>query len=247
MGHQPLRGVPRGLSHDEVLARRAQGLGNSAPPATTRTYLQIVRLNALIFINVVLYGTSVALIAMGLWGDALVTAGLVVLNVAIAVAQEARAKRTLDRFTLLTRPYVAVIRDGQEERVDPADLVIGDLVAIRPGDQLVTDGAVVGNGRIDLDDSLLTGESEAVTKHSGDPVSSGSFCVAGSGLYVTKAVGAESLANRLAAGARAFRQEQTPLQRDVNLIIRIMVLVVVMVGGPVVIDLAVRVIDVLTR
>ena len=214
------------------MARRAAGLGNVAPPSTTRSYRQILRQNVFTFINTVLYATSIGLIAMGLWGDALVTTGLVLLNVAIAVFQEARAKRTLDHITLLTRPRVTAIRDGQEEQVDASELVVGDVVAVRLGDQVVTDGELI-DGRLDVDESLLTGESEPIPKQVGDQVLSGSFCVAGSGRYVTQTVGVESHANQMTAGARAFRQEKTPLQQDVDLIVRIMVLIVVMVGGPV--------------
>ena len=239
--------LPRGLTEAEVHARRLRGLGNAPPPPSTRTYGQIFGANAFTFINTVLYVTSIALIVMGLWGDALATAGLVLLNVIVAVAQEARAKRTLDRITLLTRPTVVVRRDSREMPVDQADLVVGDVVAVRPGDQLVADGVLVSDAPVDLDESLLTGESEPVTKHGGDIVYSGSFCLAGSGLVETREVGARSLANRMTAGARAFRQEKTPLQREIDLIIRIMILVVMIIGGPVVLDVIVRVLDVLLR
>ena len=236
----------QGLTDAEVQARRAAGQGNTAPPSTTRSYREILRQNVFTFINIVLYITSIGLIAMGLYGDALVTAGLVLLNVAIAVFQEARAKRTLDHISLLTRPHVTAIRDGQETPVDASELVIDDVVLVRLGDQIVTDGEVL-EGRLDVDESLLTGESEPVAKQTGDQVFSGSFCVTGSGRYVTRVVGAESQANQMTAGARAFRQEKTPLQRDIDLVVRIMVLIVVMIGGPVVIDLAVRVLDVVVR
>src|SRR5690606_1829526 len=115
------------------------------------------------------------------------------------------------------------------------------------GDQVVTDGALIGDRAIDVDESLLTGESEPVSKHAGDPVYSGSFCVAGSGIYETQVVGRESLANRLTAGARAFRQEKTPLQREIARSIRPMVLVVVLVRGPVGIDPIVRGVAVAAR
>ncbi|MER3437008.1 MAG: hypothetical protein C4346_05050, partial [Chloroflexota bacterium] len=236
----------RGLSRDEVLSRRAAGLGNDVRLETTRSYRQILRHNAFTFINVVLYATSGVLVAMGLYGDALVTAGLVILNVAIAVVQEGRAKHKLDRIALLTRPAVTVIREGAAITVDPSEIVAGDLIQITPGDQLVVDGQIV-RGELELDESLLTGESEPVTKRAGDLVYSGSFCVAGSALYEAQRVGRESRANQLTIRARAFRQEKTPLQHDIELIIRVMVIVVVLVAGPVIIDLSVRLVEVATR
>lgn len=236
----------RGLTREEVLARRAAGLGNDVRLETTRSYWQILRQNAFTFINVVLYVTSAILVAMGLYGDALVTAGLVLLNVVIAVAQEGRAKHKLDRIALLTRPAVTVIREGAATTVDPLEIVAGDLIRVAPGDQLVVDGQIV-RGELELDESLLTGESEPVTKRAGDLVYSGSFCVAGSGVYEAQRVGRESRASQLTIRARTFRQEKTPLQRDIELIIRVMVIVVVLVAGPVMIDLAVRLVEVITH
>jgi cation-transporting ATPase E len=221
----------QGLTQEEVRARRARGLGNEVTAGTGRTYLQIVRKNAFTFVNTVLFGIGIVLVVMGQFGDALVTAGLVLLNVIVGVYQEARAKRKLEQIALLTRPRATVIRDGREQEIDPAQIVQGDLLRVRPGDQIVADGRVAGGGRMEVDESLLTGESERVAKEAGDEVYSGSFCVTGGALYEAQKVGADSLVNRLTAGARAFRQVKTPLQRDVNFIIRVLVLLVTPLGA----------------
>jgi len=235
-----------GLTEAEAASRRAAGLGNGASLAPSRTYLQIVRRNALSFINVVLFAISVALVAMGLFGDALATAGLVLLNVVVAVFQEGRAKRTLDRIALLTRPDATVVRDGKAHQLDPAEIVRGDTLLLRAGDQIVVDGTLL-SGALTVDESLLTGEAEQVPKQPGDPLYSGSFCVTGGGAYEATKVGADSLAHRLTESARAFRQIKTPLQREIDLIIRIMVLLVVAVSAPVVIDLSVRLVELAVR
>ena len=231
-----------GLSETEAAARRKRGQGNIVQFGATRTYLQILRKNAFTFINTVLFGISLVLILMGQYGDALVTAGLVLLNVLVGVFQESRAKRRLEQIALLTRPQATVIRDGQEKTVDPSEVVLGDVLVVRPGDQIVVDGRVLDSGRqgtgatsqvaceMEVDESLLTGESEHVPKDPGAPVYSGSFCVSGSACYEATQVGAESLANKLTAGARAFRQTKTPLQRDIDYIIRILVLLVAQLG-----------------
>jgi cation-transporting ATPase E len=221
---------PRGLSESEVVARRARGLGNTARLQTSRSYLQILRENAFTFINTVLFSIGLVLILMGRTGDAVVTAGLVLMNVVVGVVQEGRAKRTLDRIALLMRPKATVVREGRERTVDPAELVVGDVLVIRPGDQIVVDGQVVGDGRVDMDESLLTGESDLVPKRTGDPVYSGSFCATGSALYEAQKVGAESLAHQMTASARAFRQVKTPLQHDIDFVIRLMILLAAQLG-----------------
>lgn len=220
----------KGLSENQVIARRERGQGNDVQFQTSRSYLQILRKNVFTFINTVLFAIGIVLILMGQIGDALVTAGLVLLNVIVGVFQEGRAKRKLEQIALLTRPKATVVRSGQEKSVDPSEIVLGDLLVARPGDQIVVDGQVMGDGRMEVDESLLTGESEHVLKQAGDPVYSGSFCVTGAAFYEAQKVGADSFVNQLTAGARAFRQINTPLQRDINFAVRILVLLVTQLG-----------------
>ncbi len=216
----------KGLSESEVIARRQCGQGNDVQFQTSRSYLQILKKNAFTFINTVLFAIGIVLVLMGQIGDALVTAGLVLLNVIVGVSQEGRAKRKLEQIALLARPKATVVRSGQEKSIDPGEIVLGDVLVVRPGDQIVVDGQVIGDGRVEVDESLLTGESEHVPKQAGDAVYSGSFCVTGTAFYEAQKVGADSFVNQLTAGARAFRQIKTPLQRDINSIIRILVLLV---------------------
>jgi cation-transporting ATPase E len=215
-----------GLSEEEARARRARGLGNGAPPPTGRSYRQIIGENVLTFINVSLFLLGLALVLLGRPTDALVSTGVVALNVLVSVVQEVRAKRTLDHITLLTRPQATVVRDGRERAISPADLVVGDVLVVGPGDQIVVDGRVVGDGRMDVDESQLTGESDLVPKVAGALVYSGSFCVTGRARYAAERVGAQSLATQITAGARAFRRVLTPLQREVYLVIRAVLVIV---------------------
>jgi cation-transporting ATPase E len=187
------------------------------------------------------------LVIIGLYGDALVTIGLVAFNVLISVFQEIRTKRTLDKVSVLTWPQLTVRRDGVDKTVDPSQLVFGDVLILEPGNQIVVDGELVWGAGVDIDESLLTGESEPVRKMVGDKVLSGSFCVAGSGMYLAERVGQDSLANRLTSGARAFRQAKTPMQVDMELIVRATLLAVLIVGGPVLMDLGARGVEVLVR
>ena len=166
-----------GLSESEVAARRQRGQDNAVQFQTGRSYLQILRKNAFTFINTILFAIAAVLILMGHLGDAAVTAGLVLLNVAAGAVQEGRAKRKLDRITLLARPKATVIREGHERTVDPSEIVLDDVLMARAGDQIVVDGQILGEGRVEIDESLLTGESERIQKVRGDVMRS-SFLLA---------------------------------------------------------------------
>ncbi|HYI21477.1 MAG TPA: HAD-IC family P-type ATPase [Candidatus Limnocylindrales bacterium] len=225
-----------GLSDEEAQQRRAQGMGNDAAIRTGRTYVEILRDNALNPVNLLLVGISVVLAVLGLYGDAAVTVVLVVVNVVVGVYQEARAKQTLDRLSILTRPTATILRSGTERVTDQREAVLGDLMIVRLGDQLMLDGRVVG-GAMEVDESLLTGEADRIPKHAGDEVLSGSVCVSGSATYRATRVGAESFANRLTSAARAFREDATPLQRDVSRVMRAMSILVAIAAVPVAIGI----------
>jgi cation-transporting ATPase E len=216
-----------GLSEAEVLARRARGQGNDARLHSSRSYVQIMRENVFTFVNNVLFGLGIALALLGRVSDALVSVGVVMLNTIVSLVQEVRAKRVLDHIALLTRPKATVIREGQERLIDPGEIVLGDVLVVRPGDQVVVDGEVIGAGHMEVDESLLTGESDLIPKGPGDPVYSGSFCVTGSALYEAQKVGAESFATQITAGAQAFRRVYTPLQQQINLVIRIILVIAI--------------------
>src|SRR5262245_54610897 len=185
-GHPDLPPTPdTGLDDAEVQRRRAAGMANTAPPATTRTYAQIVRENTFTFVNNILFALGIALVLVGRPMDAVVSLAVILTNVLVGIVQEIRAKRTLDRIALLTRPTAAVVRSGVVHHVPPEDLVLGDLIALEPGDQVVLDGRLA-SGRIGVDESQLTGESDVVAKRPGDDVFSGSFATTGAGRYVAE-------------------------------------------------------------
>jgi len=219
-----------GLSQQEVLQRRAAGQSNDIPLQTSRTYWEILRDNLFTFINGVYFFLSLVLIALGRASDVLVLAFVVLLNVVINVIQEIRAKKKLDNIALLTRPKATAIRDGQEQTIDLNEIVVGDLLVVRPGDQIVVDGPVVGEGEIKVDESLLTGESDLITKRLDAPVYSGSFCVSGTTIYAAEKVGNESLASKMTAEARKFRKVLTPLQHRINIMIRLLLGVAILLG-----------------
>jgi cation-transporting ATPase E len=158
------------------------------------------------------------------------TASVALLNVLVASIQEVRAKRKLDQISLLTKPKAVLVREGQSKTVDPNEVVIGDIQLVEPGDQIIADGLIVGDGHMDVDESSLSGESDPVHKKSGDKVLSGSFCLRGRAACEATDVGASSFANHITEGARHFSREYTPLQRDVDLVIRVLLMVVIFFG-----------------
>ncbi len=220
-----------GLSDAQVAERRARGLSNAVAFKTGRSYLRILRENVFTFINTMLFAISAVLILMGQVGDALVTAGLVLLNVIMGVYQEARAKYKLDRLALQVQAKASVVREGEERSIDPDEIVIGDVLVCRAGDQILADGRMIGDGDITVDESNLTGESDRIYKQTGDPVYSGSFCTVGYGYYEVEKVGTESMVNQMTAAARTFQREKTPLQRDIDTIIRVLVMLVTLLGA----------------
>jgi cation-transporting ATPase E len=220
-----------GLTEAEVLERRRRGQGNNIRLSTSRSYTDIIQHNVLNLINIILFVIGGVMIAIGRIGDAVTTVGLIIFNVIIGVYQEIRAKRQLDKIALLARPKIAVIREGQEKTVNPDDLVVGDLIVIRAGDQMVVDGVVVGDGKVEVDESMLTGESDSISKTAGDEILSGSFCIAGSALYEATRVGEHSFANKLTTNARKFVVAHTPLQREINFLLRLLLLLALFIGS----------------
>ena len=186
--------------------------GQLARPGSSRSYASIVRANTLNIPNAILFFFGVLTIAFASWKDALFV-GILIANIAIGSFQEIRSKRALDRLASLVAPDAVVVRDGVDRRVPLDGLVVGDLVRIAAGDQVVADGTVVSTDGLALDEAALTGESEAAVRVPGEPVWSGSFAAEGAALFETTAVGPESRAARVTATARAFRHPRSPLER----------------------------------
>ncbi|MBM3665484.1 MAG: cation-translocating P-type ATPase, partial [Actinobacteria bacterium] len=197
-----------------------------AGPRGSRSFADIVWSNTFTLFNLILIVLLIPLAIFELWGDMLF-AGVLVANMAIGIIQETRAKRALDRLALLVAPQGLVMRDGQPVELAIDRIVPGDLVLLEPGDQVVADGELMRATALSLDESVLTGESDAVAKAEGDQVLSGAFCVVGSGAYRVTAVGADSFAERLAAEAKGTRTQLSPLQLDINRILRFIIVVLV--------------------
>ena len=217
-----LHPTPSGLTRAEVRARTAAGQVNVLPDGPSRTVGEIIRANVITRFNILLSILLVIiLVAVREPRDALF--GIVMVsNAAIGIVQELRAKRTLDRLAVLTSPTITTIRDGKAARTPIDQIVIGDLVELASGDQIPVDGTVVDSAGLEIDESLLTGESDPIVKDIGDAALSGSFVVAGTGRFVAEKVGVDSYAASLAAQAKKFTLVHSELRDGIDSILRVM-------------------------
>ena len=219
---------PDGLTDAEVADRVARGEGSDTGERTSRTLNEIVRANVFTQFNAIL-GVMFALVVVfgspadGLFGIVLVA------NALIGIVQELRAKKTLDELAVLNAPIARVVRNGQVTEIAVAGVVLDDLLELRTGDQVPADGTVTLATGLDLDESLLTGEADAVLKQPGDRALSGSFVASGSGRMQATAVGANAYARKLATEARRFTVTKSELMEGINQILRYVVWLLVIV------------------
>ncbi len=217
----------QGLTQAQVEERRQAGQTNQIKLETSRSYWDIIKTNFFDPVNIVLYVIGGGMLMVGDTRTAMMVVGLIVFNAIVGIIQEISAKKKLDEIALLARRKATVIRDGQEQEVDPNDIVLGDILLVEAGNQIQVDGKIVGDGVIEVDESALTGESDLIQKGPGDEVLSGSLCITGKTTIEATAVGEDSFANKLTKNAREFKVEYTPLQHDVNRLLRILMLIVI--------------------
>lgn len=215
----------RGLTSEEVADRKARGLANDADVRTSRTYTDIFVKNAFTPFNVILFILGILLVICDEVISAISATGIIIVNILISTIQEMRAKRKLDRISLLVRPKVTVVRDGGEMEIDQAEIVVDDLIVIRAGEQALVDGIADRCTSVEMDESLLTGESSTVRKHEGDKVYSGSVCVTGEMYYTVTAVGNDAYASQMLKSARKFTSKETPLQMETGTMTKILMVI----------------------
>ncbi|MEJ9080127.1 MULTISPECIES: HAD-IC family P-type ATPase [Gordonia] len=218
-----------GLTAAEVAERVAAGQANTMPDKSGRSVADIIRANVFTRINAIL-GVLFAIVAFtgsfinGLFGL------LIIANSGIGIIQEIRAKKTLDRLAIVGQTRPVVRRDGVATEVAPDQVVQGDIIELGPGDQIVVDGETVESESLDVDESLLTGEADAVDKSLGDPIMSGSFVVSGSGAYRATKVGADAYAAQLAAEASKFTLVSSELRSGIDQILKVITWLLIPAG-----------------
>lgn len=204
----------------------AAGQVNAALTGTSRSIWEIVKANVFTRFNAILGALFVLILITRSWADGLF--GLVlIINSGIGITQEYLAKRKLDRLALLHAPTATVVRDGSLLTVPTAEVVLDDLVELRAGDQVPADGLLGSVAGLEVDESNLTGESDAVVKQVTDEVRSGTTVVAGTGRFHAAAVGANSYANRITAEARKFTRTSSEIQSSINVLLKYITWVIV--------------------
>ena len=220
--------IPQGLTAKEVQSRITQGLVNKSPKSETKTISQILTENIFSLFNFIILGIILFVLFFYFKnGDdrlLLDTLGISLVGfttTAIALYQEIKSKIALDKVSLLLKKRVTVIRDSEETEIEPDEIVKDDIIKVGTGDQIIVDGPVVYSRYMEIDESLLTGESLPIEKSPGDEVLSGSFCLSGSGYYRAKKIGDESYANTVTKLAKKHKFLLTPLQRKINFILEV--------------------------
>ena len=221
--------VTTGLTAAQVAERVAAGQVNVLPDRSGRSVLDIIRANVLTRINAIL---GVLFIIVMTTGSIINGAFglLIIANSGIGIIQEIRAKRTLDALAIVGQTRPMVRRDGVAAEIAPSEVVLGDIIELGPGDQIVVDGETVEAGALDVDESLLTGEADAVFKSVGDPILSGSFVVSGSGAYRATKVGRDAYAAQLAEEASKFTLVNSELRNGIDKILRIITWLLIPAG-----------------
>lgn len=215
-----------GLSDEEVAEAVSRGDVNITSKQTSRSLMDIVRANVFTLFNAIIFTAMVVVLATGSWKDAVF--GVVILvNTGIGIVTELKAKRTLDRLSILIAARAMVRRCGENIEIAHKDIVLGDVLWLRAGEQVPADVEVLESWGLEMDESMLTGESATVRKAQGDDVYSGSTAVSGMALTRVTAVGEHSYAAKLAAQAKVYTKTISDLSRGINTILKYMTMVVV--------------------
>ena len=210
----------RGLSAAEVAERVARGAVNRVKDRTSRSVASIVRENVLTLFNAIIVGASVIVLLFGDLRDG-IFGGVMIINAVIGIVSELRAKRTLDSLAIVDAPQASVLRDGTLSVIPARDVVLDDVIELALGDQVSVDGTVLASAGLEIDESLLTGESRPVKKKEGDQLLAGTSVVAGSGRMVATAVGERVYAQGLSEQARAFTRTVSEIQVSINRVLQV--------------------------
>ena len=215
-----------GLTAAQVEDRIERGQTNAVTSSTSRSLADIVRANVFTLFNGIILTAMVMVLIAGSWKDA-VFGLVIIINTGIGIVTELRAKHTLDKLSILVASDYLVRRDGKDVDVSHNDIVLGDLMWLRSGEQVPADATIVQTWGLELDESMITGESRTVRKNEGDTVYSGSTAVSGMALVHVTAVGAHSYAATLTAQAKVYKKNVSDLNKGINTILKFMTFLVV--------------------
>ncbi|MGB2909960.1 MAG: hypothetical protein WBB55_05210, partial [Anaerolineales bacterium] len=216
----------KGLTEQEAAARRQEGTNNQISLHPSRTRRDMWRDNTFSIFNLSLVGIAFVQLLLGRPLDALISLGVMILNISVNIAQELIARRRMKDILESRRVKSTVIRDGRVRSIDPGEIVPGDANVLGPGDQIFVDGKIVADGTIVVDESFLKGGKTREVKHSGDWVFAGGLCISGHAVCEVGQVGADRLIISLLKEIPQTKEGLTPLEKIINRILKVLLLVV---------------------
>lgn len=218
-----------GLTAGQVQQRVSQGLHNGDSGIKTKTEGQIIRENVFTFFNLLNFALAAAVILVGSPRNALFL-GVIVSNIVIGSFQGIRAKHTIDKLSLISSPKARVLRDGRQKNIPVEEIVLDDIILLSAGNQVCSD-AIVADGECEVNESLITGESDPILKQQGDTLLSGSFIVSGSCFAQVEHVGADNYANRIAGDAKYIKKRNSEIMDSIDIIVKIIGFAIVPIGA----------------
>ena len=213
-----------GLNDEQVNQRKAEGLVNNDKPLTTKSIKRIFYDNIVTLFNVLNLLLGIAVFCVGSYKNMLFL-GVMLCNTSIGIFQEIRAKRTIDKLSIVSATKVTVIRNGEKQRVGIDEIVLDDIIEFSQGNQMPVDCIVI-SGNCDANESLLTGESDAIHKKPGDMMFSGSFIVSGKCYAKTEHVGSENYASKISAEAKYIKKVNSEILYTLNKIIKVLTFII---------------------
>lgn len=217
-----------GLTNEQVQQRIEEGKVNINENPNTRTYKQIIRENTLTFFNFLNLALLVLVLLVGSFKNSMFM-GIIIINTVIGIVQEIRAKKTLDSLAILTESKAVVLREGKKWSISTEKLVLDDILYLKTGDQIPADAKVL-EGSLEVNESLLTGEADNLTKNVGDGLFSGSFVTAGEACCQVVHVGADNYASQITSEAKEFKRHNSELRNSLNAILKVISIIIVPMG-----------------
>lgn len=218
-----------GLSNEEVLKRKENGKVNYIPKAPSRTIWQIIRANLFTSFNAINCILAIIIILAGSPKNSLFM-GVIVCNTLIGVVQELRAKETLEKLSVVSMVKAKVVREGKTKEIPASEIVLDDIIYLENGIQIMVDAEVVNSNGLEIDESMITGESDSISKKSKDNLYSGSFVVAGEGYAKVKKVGKQTYSSVLAEEAKKFKIINSELRNAINKIFKVLIWIIIPVS-----------------
>lgn len=217
-----------GLTKEQIEERIQAGQVNVSDSPNTRTYKQIIRENTLTFFNFLNVVLLVLILIVGSYKNSLFM-GIIVINTVIGIVQEVRAKKTIDKLAILTASKAVVLRDGKKWSIPTEELVLDDVIYLKSGDQVPAD-AVILEGSVEVNESLLTGEADNLEKTVKDELFSGSFLTSGSACCQVVHVGKDNYASQITREAKEFKKHNSELRNSLNRILKVISIIILPLG-----------------